>query len=482
MLTFKISDDKLYLILVKYDLKQELSALRFYFKKHRKGYFHDTMYKRKLWDGYDHFVNFDETIQCYKLGLGLWKELINFKNTSGCEITIDGLDSLFNLDYTIDQITKFSSVMLDGTGITARDYQIEAVYRGLKYKRCSLELATSAGKTIVFYLYLAFLKRKGLLSSDGKKALIVVPKKSLVSQTYDKFAIDYDTKLISFNLMQIGGSHKFKKDLFDKSEIVISTYQSLNNLDTELFKQFNIICIDEAHTSRGDSIKNILLNSTNADYKIGLSGTIEVDSQYSDFFKIQEHLGPLGMKLSAEYLIENKYSPDVYIRMIYLKYPISNPFVQKYMEFRQNGGSTDLVKGKVDGKKLYEAERQFIIGYEPRLEFISRFVKKLPGNSMVLYIDVKNAYGKRIQSKILDWNEYAYYIDGEVSVEFREDYQRIMENSNKSTILTFDDKIIKINQYSKVPLSNGIVKFAKDLTIEDEILDSWIDLQKSYNN
>lgn len=245
MLRFKLTDDKQYLQLIEYTLKGELKDLQFYFKKRQKGYLFNALYKRKLWDGYDHFVNTDKETGVTKIGVGLWKELFNFGKKYDYEVRIEDYEKLFNLNFTKEQLEKFTSVMLDGSNIEARDYQLEAVHRALKYKFCSLELATSAGKTIIFFLYLAFLKRKGIVSSKGKKALIVVPRTSLVGQTAEKFTDDYNTGLIEFNVMTIGGKSKYSDKAFEQSEIIISTYQSLINRPPDFFKEFSVVCIDE---------------------------------------------------------------------------------------------------------------------------------------------------------------------------------------------------------------------------------------------
>lgn len=142
MLTFKLASDKQHLQLISHDTKGELKDLQLYFRKRQKGYHFNRLYQRKLWDGYDKFIDKD-----LKIGVGLWKEILNFGKKYDYEITIEGLDDLLNLSFTKDQLEKFASVLLDGTGIDVRDYQLEAAHRALKYKFCSQELATSAGKT-----------------------------------------------------------------------------------------------------------------------------------------------------------------------------------------------------------------------------------------------------------------------------------------------------------------------------------------------
>jgi superfamily II DNA or RNA helicase len=430
LLVFQLAADKQHLQLIQHDSKGELKDLQMYFKKRQKGYFHSILYQRKIWDGYDKFIDLD-----YKIGVGLWKEILNFGNKYDYEVEILGLTDLLNLDFTKDKSDKFAAVLLDGTNpqIYPYDYQLEAFHRALKYKFCSQELATSAGKTLVFFMYLSFLKRKGIITKD-KKALLVVPRLGLVNQTADKFEKDYQTGLIPWNILRIGGKNKFSQKKFDECDLVISTYQSimLENTDPpkkgkkiergmkpEFFKNFSVICIDEAHTSRGDSIRDILLASTNVEYKLGLSGTIQIEEAFSDFFKIQEYLGPLSMVVKANFLIANDHSPTVLVKMLSLKYPISEPFVAKYAELKEHGG--------IAGKMMYEMEKEFIISYEPRINFITSLCEKLPGNKLVLFINVKDKYGQRIQDSIREKNPNVYYIDGGVKEGDRTDYTEVME-------------------------------------------------------
>ena len=420
MLTFKLASDKQHLQLISHDTKGELKDLQLYFRKRQKGYHFNRLYQRKLWDGYDKFIDKD-----LKIGVGLWKEILNFGKKYDYEITIEGLDDLLNLSFTKDQLEKFASVLLDGTGIDVRDYQLEAAHRALKYKFCSQELATSAGKTLILFLYLSFLKRKGVISKQ-KKALIVVPNISLVSQTAEKFEKDYKTGLLDWTVLQIGGSNKYSDVLFENSDLVISTYQSLKNKDASFFEKFSCLCIDEAHTSRGNSIRDILLGCKNVEYKLGLSGTIKIEEEFSDFFKIQEFLGPLSMVLKSNFLIEQQHSPNVYIKMLSLQYPESEPFVKKYLALRERGQA---------GKEMFTAEREFIVSYQPRINFIASMCKKLDGNKLILFINVKDQYGQRICDKILEENPKAYYIDGGVADKDRIDYRENMENGQGVVII-----------------------------------------------
>jgi superfamily II DNA or RNA helicase len=135
------------------------------------------------------------------------------------------------------------------------------------------------------------------------------------------------------------------------------------------------------------------------------------------------------MTLKSNYLIENKHSPDVFIKMLYLKYPETDTFVKNY-RFMQEHGRAQYHKPEDYGKNMFQLEKEFIISYEPRIDFISALVKKLGGNALILFINVKDQYGQRIKDRISDWNPDTYYIDGGVGGDARAEYKDAMEKGS----------------------------------------------------
>lgn len=410
-------------------------------------------YKNKVWDGYENFLKeYDKKydldtakkIAKYRFGVGLWKEAVKAMESEGIEYTIDNIDEM--IDRGIDQVklNTFVELLLDGvttdTGdqIAPRDYQFESAYRALKYKYCTQELATSAGKTIIFYIYICYLKAKRHINKNGKKALIVVPKVGLLNQTYDAFVKEYNNGLIELNIMRLGDKYKFKKELFDDCELLITTYQSLSNIeDPQLYKQFNVVCIDEAHSASGASISTILKLSTNARYRFGLSGTISVKTEYSQQFKVQEYLGPLCLIVTSSFLQENGYSPNIEIKMLKLIHPM-NKEIGKMDLLRQSYKTTGLPEGYVDakefGKAMFEMEKQYLYTSERRLQVIGNLVRKLPGNTLILFNNIKDGYGVRIQEAVQQVKEKVYYIDGSVETDDRADFQQSME-ANEGVVI-----------------------------------------------
>lgn len=241
----------------------------------------------------------------------------------------------------------------------------------------------------------------------------------------------------------------------------------------------NDINVSNCHKSRSDSIGNIIESCKNWEYKLGLSGTLKLDENYSDFFRMQERMGPLVMTLGAKFLIDNDYSPDVKIKQIFLEYEENDPTIIEYLRIQRDSETREKVKNqfrnpKDFGKKMLEIEKGIIFDSKERLNFLNRFIKKLGKNTLILFSDVKNEYGKMIADNLKAWNKNTFYVDGSVDADDREEYIEIMENPNHFTILKFDKFSIKINQFVRVKLSDDSYKLAKDITSNDDIDDSWI--------
>jgi superfamily II DNA or RNA helicase len=433
VLKFKVTDDKKFIKLIDFTLNYEKKSLTKFFKRKSRQAAFNVLVDRGVWDGNDSFITKDGNI-----AVGLWKELYNFSEHSGYDIEIDGAESFVNNSLSREKYLKYVELLLDGIvderglPIIPRDYQIEGAFRAVKYKFCTQELATSAGKTLIFFIYNSFLRDGGKITKE-KKSLIIVPNISLVGQTAEKFEM-YAQPGKEWSVCTIGGKDKFTQERFDNAEIVISTYQSLMNLPVELFRAFSIVQVDEVHKSKGNTIREILLSCVNWEYRLGLSGTVKLDEQYSDFFKVQENVGPLVMVLSAKHLIDNGYSPNIKIKIVGLKYDEQDPKIQKYWYLKENGKSM-YNNAKDFGRDMLSIEKGIIFESAERLDFISDLTRKFGKNALILFSDVKNGYGKLIQSKLLEWNPNTFYIDGEVDSKDRDRFKDVLEAQNDVIIV-----------------------------------------------
>ena len=472
MITLEVTKDRQNLKLVEASLNSEKSSIYGYFKKKSKDADFNVLVDRGLWDGMDHFMTKDG-----KLPIGLWKEVYNYSKKTGTDVRISGIDDLLDLEFDFDSFKSFvddlfKGVLTDkGDPLYPRDYQVEGAYKALKYRFSCEELATSAGKTAIFYTFNSYLKHVGIINKDNK-CLLIVPNVSLVNQTEAAFK-QYSNGMVEWNIHKIGGKgNEFDLDKFAECDMLITTYQSLINmipkcldkrLETAIKKKrkkgeddkraaeitrikkkileaklhdisskFGTVCVDEAHKSRGDSITDILESCKNWRYKLGLSGTLKLNEEYSDFFKMQSNIGPLVMVLNAKFLIDNDYSPNIKIKQVFLSYPEDQPAVSEYLKVQRDSELRAKVKSqfrdpKDFGRNMLEVEKGIIFDSHKRLAFLNKLIQKFDRNTLILFSDIKNEYGLNLSKSLLEWNPNTFYIDGGVETVDREKYKEAME-------------------------------------------------------
>jgi len=434
MLKFSLCEGKRYLEISHYDNDAELLSLHKGMRRLNENYYHDYRYKNGMWDGHDPFI-----INNRYIGTGLWKELVKYCEDGNHKYELTGMDAISDaFEFDLEEFKGFVKKLLKDVPdkkIQLRAYQLEAAVHILKNKYCTAELATSAGKTIIFFLVVSYLKWKGLIDKNNKFVL-VVPKIGLLKQTKDKFEIDYNNGMVPLNIALVGGKkNKFKQEIYDECDMLIISYQSMNHRKNDFFKPIRHMGIDEAHTSNGKSIPDALLKCNDLICRFGLSGTIKVKEKYSTLFKIQEHLGPLVMRYSAKQLIDDGYSPNVLIKMLYLNYTnIMNDDIIAFRKLIKEGNRSDVAIEDW-GKMIYNQESVLVRENEYRLNFITKLVNKLDNNKLILFNDVKTGYGKRIYESIKEDNPNTFYIDGSVDEMTRDKYQEVMENNLGVTIV-----------------------------------------------
>ena len=400
----------------------EFKQLQFSFRKKIKNWRFHPQVKRKLWDGYMTYMD-----SAGRIPVGLWNELIEVCKEHGFVVNFEDFD-LFRSSYTKEEylnwIKATSFFDKKGNKIEPRDYQVDSVWAILKYKYSISEIATSAGKTLIMYMVMAFLRHKGLL----KRMLIVVPNISLIIQTYEDF-LDYSNQDNSLKLQMFSG--ETSKQLDENSQVVIGTFQSLVKQDLSFFEGFDAVCVDEAHFTQAKSVKDTLAKCRNVIYRFGLSGTLEKDD-FAERLTLQAYLGPMINKVSAEFLFKNKYATPVQVKVIRLNY-MSDELKEKLYEIRKRRTS-------IDGAKILDIERKLVIESKERLNYICDLVNKTTKNTLVLFHNVKADYGKKLQERLfeLSRDKDVFYIDGETDVDKREYFKQSLEQGeNKVLIASF---------------------------------------------
>jgi len=409
---FKISEDKKFLVLSDSTLL-EFDQLVSSFTKKIDAWF---VLRKKFphWDGDVKF--FQERTQ--RIPLGLWGEVKKMAEKFNFPLTIEGNDAIIDPEFSEEDFEAWMIDHFEECSITPKYFQIEAAKRVLKFMNCTEEVSTSGGKTLIAYMIFRYLLDKKKL----KKMLYVVPNIGLVEQSEDKF-YEYDEKCgyekPSWVSVCIFGGSKRRNE--EEANIVFGTFQSLAKKDLDYFKEFDVVCIDEVHHAKSISIKNILVKCHNAKWKFGLTGSLPKEGS-CDSFTIQAYLGPNVYTFSSHQLIDEGNATPVHVIGIELDYLTDK--VKKDLYDLRNVSADEK-----DGVKLLNLEKQIAREERKRLVYICETISKAKKNSLVLFADIKNSYGRTIYNWLRENTEKnVYYIDGSTEADKREFFKKKMED------------------------------------------------------
>jgi len=217
------------------------------------GYKFMPKYRNGLWSGKVYLFNMNNKTTYY----GLIGQLIKFAKYNGYSISF------------CDDINKnFDEVQYDFSDLNLPfepyGYQVNAINKILNNKKRLIVSPTGSGKSLIIYCSV----RK--IMEQGKKILIVVPTVSLVEQLYKDF-VDYGWNSLDEHVHKIY-SGKEKNNSYD---VTLTTWQSIFKLNKNWFEDFDAVFIDEAHLASANSLKGIMEKSVNAQYRVGLTGTVQ---------------------------------------------------------------------------------------------------------------------------------------------------------------------------------------------------------------
>lgn len=430
----KITDDKKFLAVTECTM-HEIEQLEFSFTKKVANYF---IIKKKVphWDGEIRFVD-----RYQRVPIGLWKEVQDLCKKFHFPLEIEGVKYLVDTTHDFEAFNIWANEYFsEHEKITPRYYQLEGANRILKFKNCTEEISTSGGKTLI-----AFLIFKYLFDFKKKKMLYVVPNINLVTQTEEKF-YEYEDgcgKRPNWkSTCAFGGK---KAEDVENIDIVFGTYQTLSKKGLDYFGQFDVVCIDETHHAKANSIKDILVKCHNAEYKFGVTGTLPQDGT-CDSFTIQSYLGPRVYTVHSADLIAEGNATPVEVIGIEMDY-LSQDIKKKLYDLRN-------VKGdEKDGAKLLNLEKDVARETRSRLNYITEKIANTTKNSLVLFSDIKNDYGR----KVFNWlkentKKNVYYIDGGTKVDNRDYYKKQMEVQEDTIIIasigTFSEGIDILNVHN----------------------------------
>lgn len=426
MMRWEVTEDNRWIKLIEYDDELDLRQVEVSFtRKVANWHFLKKQKKYKGWDGEVQFLQ-----KRRYLPIGLWHELLEINEKFKLGISIHGLERVINREIKFSDFNDWvDETFKDGIGgdpeKKPRDYQVEAAYKIIKFQISSQELATNAGKTFITFMVLAYLFEHGM----AKKFLMIVPTTNLVIQGVEDFQ-EYGAHKYGMKFQQI---HADSKKINSDANVVMGTYQSLVKKDGEWLSQFDVVFVDEAHSTPAVSVKKIIAQCTGSVYRFGLSGTLTaVGEETADYFTIQMCLGPMVGKVTPDFLIENDYATPVDIRIIRMKY-LPDGTIERLHKLRKN-------KRDLSGSDIYQIEKKLVTQSNMRLRFVTETIAKSTKNSLVLFQSVEDGYGKSIFDRLreITHDKEVFYIDGDTKNDLRDDFKkRLKLGTGKILVASF---------------------------------------------
>ena len=297
----------------------------------------------------------------------------------------------------------------EGELIMLRDYQVEAINNFLNNPQSLQQIATGAGKTITT----ATLSH---LTEPYGRSLVIVPNKSLVTQTEEDYKnCGLDAGVYFGDRKELNKTH------------TICTWQSLNILDkkfkdgsavlslAEFLDGVSTIIIDEVHQAKAEVLKNLLTrNLRNAPIRWGLTGTIPKEK--FEFEALHASIGPVIGQITAKELQDKGVLAECHVNVCQL---VDIP------EFRD-----------------YQSELKYLVSNKERIEYMAKLLNKIKegGNTLIL-VDRISA-GEMLQELIPD----SVFVKGDVKLKDRKEaYDDINEGTNAVVIATYGVAAVGIN-------------------------------------
>ena len=353
--------------------------------------------RNKMWDGKIRLFNVN-TMQIY---VGLIQKIKKFASERSYEVIVhDGIED--SIDIPLNGLNKFLS---EGT-FKPRDYQLRAVAHAVRNHRALILSPTASGKSFIIYCLLKYYLRR-----ECKKALVIVPTTSLVSQLNSDFK-DYSEELqFYYTLLVTGGKEKSS----DKAKIIISTWQSIYKQPKSYFDQFDIIIGDEAHLFKATSLTKIMEKMTHCKYRFGFTGTL--DGTVTNKLVLEGLFGPVMRVITTKELISNNTLAEFRIKCLVLKYSEATR--------------------KAAARSTYQKEMDFLTSHEKRNNFIKNLTLTRKGNTLVLFQYVEK-HGKPLYEQIsaeAAEGRKIFFVYGGVDAETREEVRAITEQEDDAIIV-----------------------------------------------
>ena len=368
-------------------------------------------FRNKIWDGKIRLFD----LRNGQLYIGLLNYLEEFCESRDYTIGYHENAAYLGIedDFSVYHTKKFASNLnlhSRGQKIEIRDHQVDALCHAMQKRRTLLLSPTASGKSLIIYLLV-----RQLLDYKNFKGLIIVPTTSLVEQLYSDFA-DYSSGNDFDVTKTVHRIYQGKDKNSESAKLYISTWQSLYQMPASYFEQFDYVIGDEAHLFKAQSLTTILTSCINAQYRIGLTGTL--DGTKTHKLVLEGLFGSTKRVITTKELIDKNELSKFEIKCLILKHPDEICLEMK--------------------SKDYQAEIQYLIANEQRNKFIKNLAVSLGNNTLILYQMVAK-HGQILYDMIKNTEKIGerkvFFISGNTETEDRENIRKIMETENDAIVV-----------------------------------------------
>jgi superfamily II DNA or RNA helicase len=360
----------------------------------------------------------DGTVSFFSQGgltyVNLLEEIVPILEDNNYTFDLDDRRQSWDLQFEPVKSDTFSHVTwpqghtMEGQPIVLRDHQVEVINNFINNPQCLQEVATAAGKTIITAALSKLIEPYG-------RSIIIVPNKSLVTQTEEDYInMGLDVGVYFGDRKEPGRTH------------TICTWQSLNilekkrqNAEDDLIEEFkrDVVCVivDEVHQAKAEVLRRLLTNVYGyVPIRWGLTGTVP-KADY-EFKSLHVSLGDVINRVSAAELQAKGLLAKCQIEILQL---------WDYVDY-----------------KNYREEQTHLVTKQERINYIGRMVEQMrqSGNTLVLVDRVKS--GELLTEAIPD----SVFVRGATKADERkEHYDDIKTSDDKVIVATYGVAAVGIN-------------------------------------
>ena len=390
-----------------------LYELQEHFSFYATGYKYMPAYKSGMWDG--RIRLFDMRTQTMPSGLlHAIKEFATNKSRN-YNIVLENnnfygtVGSIDNVSF--DEFYEFIqglNLTAGGKRIEPRDYQLKSAYRAIKNYRQLILSPTGTGKSLIMYMIMRWV----LHCQDGERFVIIVPTTTLTHQLISDFE-DYSSADEEFVVNDMCYPIFSGQDKKAPHQVIVSTWQSLSKFDRTWLMEVGGVIGDEAHTCSAKVCQGILDKMTNAQYRIGTTGTLDGTKVHE--MVVEGIFGPIYTATTIKEQIDKKNLAVAKINILKLLYPEDE---RRFAKFK------------------YPDEVQFIAKHQKRNRFVAKVALNTEGNTLVIFRFKE--HGQLLYDMIKEKageKRKIFLVHGDIDAAYRNEIRGVVEGEQDAIIV-----------------------------------------------